>query len=253
MTGRKLFRILKDLLLLGSNMKKVMVTTSWDDGHVLDLKLAALLNQHAIKGTFYISPKNRTFGTSELLSDEQVIQLSQNFEIGAHTMTHPKLSTIRYDEAEKEMRESKEYLEHLIRKPVESFCYPSGDYNKTHVALVQKIGFRLARTVKRFSLGFGKKVYEMPTSMHAYDHWSDLWHVLVFVRFNPVRFFRCYRNWDTLSKEMFDRVMQKGGVFHLWGHSWEIKQHNDWDRLENVLKYISNRKDVQYVTNKELL
>ena len=40
-------------------MKKIVVTTSWDDGHILDLKLSNLLTKYNIKGTFYLSPKDR--------------------------------------------------------------------------------------------------------------------------------------------------------------------------------------------------
>ena len=49
-------------------MKKTIVTTSWDDGHKLDLKLAALLKKYNIKGTFYISPHDNEFSKNELLS-----------------------------------------------------------------------------------------------------------------------------------------------------------------------------------------
>ena len=33
--------------------KKTIITTSWDDGHPLDLKLGKLLKQNSIKATFY--------------------------------------------------------------------------------------------------------------------------------------------------------------------------------------------------------
>jgi hypothetical protein len=36
----------------------VFVTTSWDDGHILDHKLASLLHDYRLRGTFYIAPKN---------------------------------------------------------------------------------------------------------------------------------------------------------------------------------------------------
>ena len=29
---------------------------------------------------------------------------------------------------------------------------------------------------------------------------------------------------------MFDRVIKEGGVYHIWGHGWEIDDHNDWER-----------------------
>jgi ABC-type uncharacterized transport system YnjBCD substrate-binding protein len=52
---------------------------------------------------------------------------------------------------------------------------------------------------------------------------------------------------------MFDRVNREGGVFHLWGHSWEIDRYKDWDRLEKVLRYISGHENVTYATNRDLI
>lgn len=233
------------------NDKRIFVTTSWDDGHILDLQIAKLLKKYSLKGTFYISPKNREFKTSDLLSDEQVISLSKDFEIGAHTMTHPRLSKLRSDIASAEIRESKQYLENIIKKPVESFCYPGGCYNFLNVHQVKDVGFLLARTVDRFSFN-SKNPYELSTSLHAYNHWSDVWRIASFAGFNPVVFWSYYRNWDVLAMAMFDHVSREGGVFHLWGHSWEIDGHKDWNRLKRVLGYISNRPGVSYVENREL-
>lgn len=33
--------------------KQLIITTSWDDGHPLDLKIAELLDKYGINGTFY--------------------------------------------------------------------------------------------------------------------------------------------------------------------------------------------------------
>jgi hypothetical protein len=74
----------------------------------------------------------------------------------------------------------------------------------------------------------------------------------VFVRFNPFAFFTYYRKWDEIAKEMFRRVKRQGGVFHLWGHSWQIEEHRDWERLEDVFKYISGYDDVIYVENSKI-
>jgi hypothetical protein len=38
------------------------ITTSWDDGHPSDLRLADLLHKHSLRGTFYVPPENiRTY------------------------------------------------------------------------------------------------------------------------------------------------------------------------------------------------
>ena len=95
-------------------MNKVTVTTSWDDGHVLDVRLATLLKKYNIRGTFYISPKDREFTSEERLTNDQVRELAKDFEIGAHTMTHPRLTDLGKKEAKEEIVSSKEYLEKLL-------------------------------------------------------------------------------------------------------------------------------------------
>ncbi len=234
-------------------MKKVFVTTSWDDGHVLDMKLGGLLNKYGIKATIYISPRDREISYENMLNDEQIKKLSESFEIGAHTMTHPRLPEVSLDEARREVKESKEYLEKITGKPVYSFCYPCGAYQKEHSLLAEELGFKVARTVSRFSLSPVSKPFEMKTSIHTYDHYSDIFQVMKFAKFNPFKFLNYFLHWDRQAIAMFDQVLKNGGVFHLWGHSWEVEGHNDWERLEKVLAYIANRPGVEYVVNSQLV
>lgn len=233
-------------------MKKIIVTTSWDDGHILDIKLANLLKKYAIKGTFYISPEDNRRSVEERLNKEQILELSKSFEIGGHTMTHVQLDQISIEKARIEIKESKQFLESIVGRSIKSFCYPWGKYNLEHIHEIEKAGFNVGRTVKRFILNKGIDRYKLATTIDTYDHWSDVWHVALFVRFNPFKFFRYYHHWDILALAMFDRVLRKGGVFHLWGHSAEIEDHKDWSRLERVLQYISNRINVEYLTNSEI-
>ena len=233
--------------------KKVFVTTSWDDGHKLDMRVAGLLEQYGIKGTFYISPKNHEFKKDDALTELEVCTLARDYEIGAHTITHRSLTQIREQEVEKEVVESKKYLEKLLERDVLSFCYPRGKYSKKIIASEKDAGFTYARTVKRFvTKQVDDKRLTSPTSIDTYDHYSDVWHVLKFARFHPIAFFKYFRKWDEIAIEMFNRVKKDGGVFHLWGHSWQIEEHGDWRRLDRVLKHIGGHSDVEYVENKEL-
>jgi peptidoglycan-N-acetylglucosamine deacetylase len=233
--------------------KLVKVTTSWDDGHTLDIKLSQLLYKYGLKGTFYISPKNHEFQKKDLLNEAEIIALSGSFEIGAHTLNHVALSGVDNNQARYEINESKRYLERLLSKEVRCFCYPRGDYRPIHVYIVKNAGYKLARTTKTFATNLSHSPFLSPTSVHAYDHWSDVLPVAKFSRFNPYKFGSYYRKWDVLAMAMFDRVIQTGGVFHLWGHSWEIEKFHDWKRLENVLEYVSARKNVTYVENGNLI
>ena len=46
------------------------------------------------------------------------------------------------------------------------------------------------------------------------------------------------RRWDNLAKVLFAQARERGEVFHLWGHSREIEEHNDWQRLEDFLAWL---------------
>lgn len=232
-------------------MKKIIVTTSWDDGHVLDLKVSGLLKKYGLTGTFYISPEDRELPQTKRLSKDQVLELSKNFEIGAHTITHPRLSSITDIEAEFEITSSKKTLENWLGQEVFSFCYPGGDFHEAHKKIVKAAGFKLARTVSRFTTSIGEDYFAIPTTVHAYRHWSDV--LPIFRQGGLANFFKYYLNWDELAISLFEKTYKEGGVFHLWGHSWEIEKNHDWERLEKVFRHISNRPNVVYLTNGKML
>lgn len=234
------------------SVKHVVVTTSWDDGHKLDLQLAALLKKYGLRGTFYVSPDDREFKKADRLNHDEIKQLAKDFEIGAHTMTHPRLTTVTDRQAYREISNSKQFLEDIIGQPVTSFCYPGGDFDKRHPPMVKKAGFKLARTVERFHFDHAA-VMTMPTTVHAYRHWSDLWKIAVFARFHPVKTVRYTLDWSELAIALFEKARVQKSTFHLWGHSWEIDNNHDWQRLERVFAHIGKQKGVRCRTNGELV
>jgi len=231
-------------------MKGVVVTTSWDDGHIADITLATLLAKYNLAATFYIAPENRQLSASNRLTKEQVRGMADRFEIGAHTMTHPRLSAIGAAAAREEILTSKSTLEHWTGKKITSFCYPEGRYTPEHKSMVKDAGFSLARTIERFSLTTGTDAFALPTTVQGYRHWSDI--IPIFRQAGAVHFIKQYLNWDDLAIALFEKTKVRGGVFHLWGHSWEIHKNNDWGRLERVFRHISNHKDVDYLSNGQL-
>jgi hypothetical protein len=34
-------------------------------------------------------------------------------------------------------------------------------------------------------------------------------------------------------------ALKFGGVFHLWGHSWELQETGQWQRLDELLRFMS--------------
>jgi peptidoglycan-N-acetylglucosamine deacetylase len=231
---------------------RVVVTTSWDDGHVLDLVVATLLEQYRIQGTFYVAPNNLEIPASQRLDRVSLRYIAERFEIGAHTLTHQRLSALNDDESLHEITAGKRVLEELIGRPVRSFCYPGGAYTNRHVRLVEVAGFSVARTVQRYKYGPVEDPLTMPTTVHAYRHLVDMQAIIRLVGMQPALATKLFWNWDDLAILPFDRTLASGGVFHLWGHSWEINEHDSWRRLERVLAYMAGRDGVDYRTNGEV-
>lgn len=65
-----------------------------------------------------------------------------------HTVSHPKLSRVSFEEAEKEILQSKKCLEENLKKTCRFFAYPKGDYSRQTEDLLKKHGFSLALTIK---------------------------------------------------------------------------------------------------------
>jgi len=79
------------------------------------------------------------------MSRESVRSLAEGglVSVGAHTVTHPVLSSLPPDAAAHEIRQSKQDLEQLLGQPVTSFAYPygyRGAYTERNVADVRAAG-----------------------------------------------------------------------------------------------------------------
>ena len=85
----------------------------------------------------------------DYMTETQIKELSDNgFEIGAHTVSHPDLSTATSARAIREITVSKSTLETITGKKVISFCYPSGKYNPEVEKEVKDAGYLYATTTK---------------------------------------------------------------------------------------------------------
>jgi peptidoglycan/xylan/chitin deacetylase (PgdA/CDA1 family) len=67
-------------------------------------------------------------------------------EIGSHTVTHPILTRVPADRLRRELEESRGRLEDMLGRPVTSFCYPNGAYDRIVRDAVERAGYRLAVT-----------------------------------------------------------------------------------------------------------
>ena len=223
----------------------VYITTSWDDGHPLDLRLAELLHKYDLPGTFYIPLDN----TLPVLTPSQICELSAEFEVGAHTVHHCDLLTMPDYVSRREITDCKSKLEQICGRPCTAFCFPKGHFRQSHVRRVREAGYRTARTVELMSLEM-PRIHDglaiMATTLQARPAGFATFARNSLKRLRPMNLIRHVRyrhaDWVASVESVLEHVRTCGGVFHFWGHSWEVHEMDQWQNVERVFAALAQFK-----------
>ncbi|MBU1862626.1 MAG: polysaccharide deacetylase family protein [Candidatus Omnitrophica bacterium] len=229
-----------------------IITTSWDDGHPLDIKLAGVLKKHNIRGTFYIPQTN---AGDPVLHKSEIQALAQDFEVGGHTYSHAPLPKLDGIVLRDEIKTGKKYIDDIVGRETRSFCLPMGLYNKRVIDEVINAGYSFARTTTLFQTRCGHPQL-MHTTVQLYTHTRHtmIRHCLKRGMLQPFidnAFFIKPCTITHLVKRYLSIIDADGGIFHLWGHSWEIEKYNLWAELEEVCSVLNKRNEFNKLTNGE--
>lgn len=225
------------------NGKRKAITFSYDDGVTQDIRLIEILDKYGIRATFNLN--SGLFGTEHTLNRQGVVvrhdkvppsevaKIYRAHEVSAHTLTHPHLTGLCEDEIIRQVERDRLALSDMVGYEVVGMAYPGGGFqNSDRVERVIRnhTGIKYARTISlSYSFNPTENLYRYkPTAFHL--DFADLYH---------------------LADEFFGS--DEGGVFYIWGHSYEFDIRDTWDEFEKFCAYISRRPDVFYGTNKEIL
>jgi len=210
-------------------------TLSYDDGVLQDRQLLAIVNRHALKGTFNLN--SGVFGESSgplhtRLPEEEIDGLYAGQELGGHGLRHLSLTETPAPTAAWDILEDKRRLEKHAGGPMCVYAYPYGHVSDAGVRMLRTAGYGAARTV---------------VSTHGFDLPAD------FLRWDPT----CHHA-DPALMELTDcflgeDVIPRPKLFYVWGHSYEFERDGNWKIIEDLCAAVDAGRDrVWCCTNGEL-
>ena len=117
--------------------KKVALTFDAAWGADKTSKIIKELTDADVKGTFFL------VGFWIEQNKDKVKEIdAAGFDIGTHSNTHPKMSTLSQTEMKKELQISMDMLSEITGKKVRFFRPPFGDYNDSLLAVAGELGLK---------------------------------------------------------------------------------------------------------------
>ncbi|CAB4151499.1 spore_ybaN_pdaB, polysaccharide deacetylase family sporulation protein PdaB [uncultured Caudovirales phage] len=199
---------------------------SFDDGSIYDIKAFERMEKAGIKDVvFYIPAMWKAYLQTKRippLEEPWIYKISQTYEIGAHGVYHHLLTRVEPEVAEYEIIESKRMLEKMFDTKITKFCYPRGYYNPVIRDMVEKAGYKSARTTLVGTITPAEDPFQTHTAVHAGVDRKEYGTDWLTFAFNKL-------------EEAVARSTDEDMVFHIWGHSQEIEKLKQWSRFDQLI------------------
>src|SRR5574344_2738192 len=125
---------------------KILVM-SFDDGTIYDRQVIALLRKYKMKATFNLN--SGLDGYIWYLGDRPIerlvlkdnVSLYKGMEVASHSVNHPHLSELTWDEIGYQIGKDRENLEGIFKRPVTAFAVPFNDYDERTIQVLERLGF----------------------------------------------------------------------------------------------------------------
>ena len=125
-------------------------------------------------------------------------------------------------------------LSQLAGYEVVGMAYPGGDVNDRVANIIKEnTGVKYCRTI---------------AANNCFDIQKNIY------QFNPTVHCLNFEDMMKLGQEFIELKSETPKILFVWGHAYEMDYESDyWVKLEEFFKLISNKKDIFYGTNKEVL
>lgn len=222
------------------NNKMKAITFSFDDGVEDDVRLIEIMECHGLRGTFNLNSGHLANNHSWRYQNVKDVRhlnyfdypdLYKKHEVAGHSYNHPHLENLNRNSVDNQIRLDKKILEHLYECKIRGMAYPFGTYNEDVLETLRDNHIEYCRTVAA--------TYDFSLPKEP-------------LTWNPTCHFRDERIME-LAEQFVNCEAEQDMLFYVWGHSYELVTEEDWEAFKTFCKLISNRDDICYCTNIEVL
>ena len=221
------------------------VTLSFDDCVTQDIRFTELLKKYGLSCcTFNLN--SAQFGWEDVLEypsfrvnhfhvkPEDVRSVYEGFEVASHSRTHPRLDLLDREHLIEEVAGDAKTLNEMTGQPIIGMAYPGGPYYTDEtIAVIREttdiIYARDSNATYGFDLPAKDELMKWQPTCHITDERID-------------EVLENFKNTDT-GDDM---------LLYLWGHTYEFDIWKTWDKVEEILKTLSEMDGVTYATNGEI-
>lgn len=121
--------------------KKNIVLT-FDDGLIGNFLYALpILKKYKLRAVFFVMVD--AIGTEKYMNWAQLRDLlADGMEVQSHTLSHRPLQTLSAEETYREIRGSKEKIEHELQTEVTALSFPHGSFNEAVIKIAAEAGYK---------------------------------------------------------------------------------------------------------------
>lgn len=150
------------------------VFAAWEDGEPIARRPIVVSFDDGLRSQYVAGrPVLERFGWPGVLNlkleavdqgelDEGMVDelIAAGWEIDAHSLTHPDLTTLDAAALEEQVAGSREQIESRFGQPADFFCYPAGQFDAEVIAAVKEAGY-LGATTTEPGLAVADEAYEL--------------------------------------------------------------------------------------------
>ncbi|MBE6131830.1 MAG: hypothetical protein E7180_00365 [Erysipelotrichaceae bacterium] len=213
------------------------VVLTFDDGTIYDKRFIEILNKYNIPCSFNLNSGLDDFiwyfnEEKEIrrLNLEENKNIYENHEVCSHSYTHPYFIDLNENQIIEQVNKDIQRLEKIFNREITTFAFPFTEWNDEIINIIKE----------------KTKIKNIRISKISNDYLpQDRFHI----HLNAF-----YDDYDIYKKlEEYSKNNLENALFTIVGHSYEFEVKNDWNKIENLLKYLSSNKDILVTTLEEAI